>query len=187
MKFIKYLSILITCALLFTMCNQAKNSDATTESSFKIAMDHAKVWDEAIKQVMELADAMPDSMISYKPHDSVRTFAEQLIHIGGSSKVICDLYLKDVPPPSQNPDMDANAMTKEEIKKWVSEQMSAVKDSILTMSDEALQEEITSFGGNKMSRLEGMLTVHDHMTNHKAKANLYVRISGNQPPSYRYY
>ena len=52
---------------------------------------------------------------------------------------------------------------------------------------EVFTEEIKSFGGNQMSRLEGMLTVHDHMTNHKAKANLYVRISGNTPPSYKYY
>lgn len=155
--------------------------------SNKIVTDHIKVWNEAINQVMELADAMPEDMYSYRPHDSVRTFAEQLVHIGGSSAVICNLYLKDIPPPSEMPDMDIASMSKEEIKGFVKGQMMAVADSMATLNDLQLAEEITSFGGNKMSRLEGLLTVHDHMTNHKAKANLYVRISGNTPPSYRYY
>jgi len=55
------------------------------------------------------------------------------------------------------------------------------------MSDEQLTESIKSFSGNDMTRMEGLLLVHDHLTNHKAKANLYVRISGNEPPAYRYY
>ncbi len=182
-------SILLLCAMaILTQCaQQATEGAKSNEPTFDIANQHLLVWNEAINQVMALADSMPEEMYGYKPHDSIRSFAEQLIHIGGSSKVICDLYLKDVPPPQERPDMNVSEMSKEEVKSFVKSQMQAVADSMATMSNQQLAEMIKSFGGNDMTRLEGLLTVHDHMTNHKAKANLYVRMSGNTPPSYRYY
>ncbi len=145
------------------------------------------MWNAAIDQIVELSDAMPVDMYNYKPSDSVRTFAEQLIHIGGSSVVIANLYLKDIPPPEDRPDMDVANMSKEEIMKFVITSLEQTGEIISSMSDQQLMEKIKSFGGNDMTRLEGLLTVHDHLTNHKAKANLYVRITGNKPPSYRYY
>ena len=78
-------------------------------------------------------------------------------------------------------------MSKDEIKSMVKANLDETWEIMSSMSDEQLDEEIKSFSGNTMTRREGLMLVHDHLTNHKAKANLYVRISGNTPPSYRYY
>lgn len=178
---------IIFLLLIVMCCNPPAPTEVVSEPTFKIAEDHAKVWTEAIAQVMELADAMPEESYGFKPHDSIRTFAEQLVHIGSSSKVIAHIYLKDAPPPTDQQTRAANSMSKAEIKATVSTQLEEVRDLMVSMSDESLREEITSFSGKKMSRLEGMLMVHDHLTNHKAKANLYIRLSGANPPEYRYY
>ncbi len=185
-------NILLVMLVLIIGCTpkQEENHDEgdndSTSPSYSFVEGHAPVWEQATAQIMELADAMPEDMYAYSPHDSVRTFAEQLVHIGGSSVVIANLFLKDVQPGAP-PEMDIAAMTKEEIKSMVKGGLDQTWEIMSSMSDEQLDEEIKSFAGNTMTRREGMMLVHDHLTNHKAKANLYVRISGNNPPSYRYY
>ena len=184
MRIVLFAGLLIACF----GCTQgtAEYADETEDAvSYSFVEGHAPVWEQATLQIMELADAMPD--YSFRPHDSVRTFAEQLVHVGGSSKVIANMFLKDIKPSGPPPEMDISAMSKAGIKTMVKTNLDETWEIMSSMSDEQLAEGIKSFSGNDMTRLEGLLLVHDHLTNHKAKANLYVRISGNTPPNYRYY
>ena len=187
MKLLKTTFLMAMMAVFVQCAQQVPPETAATGPTYDIANMHIKVWNTAIDQVMAMVDSMPDDQLNYKPHDGVRTFAEQIEHIGSSSKSICNLYLKDSEWSKDEPPKKISELSKDELKAFVQSQMQAVADTLATMSDQQLAEEITSFGKNKMTRLEGIWTVHDHMTNHKAKANLYVRISGNTPPNYRYY
>lgn len=193
MKTLNFMASMILGALLLTYCtpqDAASTETATTEvadTTYTFVEAQAPIWEEAIAQIEELADAMPEDMYDYKPHDSVRTFAEQLIHIGGSSKVMANMFLKDEQPSGPPPQMDASAMSKEDVVEYVVTNLREAGDIMRSVSDEALQEETKSFSGRNITRMQGLLMIHDHLTNHKAKANLYVRISGNDPPNYRYY
>ncbi|MEQ9286533.1 MAG: DinB family protein [Cyclobacteriaceae bacterium] len=182
-------------ALVFAYCSQPAKQEAKAaemkeekKPSYAIVEQHALVWKEAISQLHELADVMPEESYGFKPHDSLRTFAGQLAHIAGSSKVIANMFLKDIKPDGPPADMDVSAMSKEDMKNMITKNLNETWDIIKTMSDDQLINEKTkSFSGNEMSRLEGLWLVHDHLTNHKAKANMYIRVSGNKPPKYRYY
>lgn len=175
----------LLAALLLTQCNDVEKEKAP---SYTIAQEQIEVWDVAIAQVLELADAMPDELLNYRPHDSMRSFAEQLIHIGQSSEIITNLFLKDIPRPENVPAINAEEMTKADIKSYIKEKLEIARATMASMSNkQLLEEEVTSFSGNKMTRLEGMQFVHDHLTNHKAKANLYMRLAGQIPPKYKYY
>ncbi|MCB0696349.1 MAG: DinB family protein [Chitinophagaceae bacterium] len=172
--------------LFFAQCGQ--NAEENEPVSYAISEGHVKVWDIAIEQVLELVDSMPDNMLNYKPHDSIRTFAEQIIHIGISSEMITNLFLKDIPRPQNIPEVNAAEMTKDDLKKFVKERLEAARANIASMSDDQLlHEHVKSYMGNTMTRLEGMYFAHDHLSNHKAKANLYIRVAGIRPPHYRYY
>lgn len=189
MKIFHQLSALAFGAMFFSYCTPPSDTAQAEEvvaPTYVFVENHALVWDEAIKQIEELGEAMPEDRYSYKPHDSVMTFAEQLLHIGGSSKVLAEMFLKDI-QPSGSPDMDASAMSKAEIMEFVKTNLIETGEIMKSMSDEQLQEEIKSFSGKPMTRQQGLLFVHDHLTNHKAKANLYVRVSGNEPPEYSYF
>lgn len=185
----------IAVSLFFFGCSpSSENSESTpsaeevlSEPTYNFVKQHALTWEEAIKQIDELADAMPEEMYSYRPHDSLMTFAEQLVHIGGSSKVMAGMFLKDQQPDGPPPQMNLSDMSREEIKDMVRTNLQETGDIIASMSDEQLQEEVKSFSGNDMTRQQAIMLIHDHLTNHKAKVNLYVRVSGNTPPDYRYY
>lgn len=193
MKTLNLMASMIMGVLLFTYCtpqDDASTEAATTEvadTTYTFVEAQAPIWEEAIAQIEEIADAMPEDNYNYRPHDSVRTFAEQLIHIGGSSKVMANMFLKDEQPSGPPPEMDASAMSKDEVVEFVVTSLRDAGDIMSSVSDEALQEETQSFSGRNITRMQGLLMIHDHLTNHKAKANLYVRISGNDPPNYRYY
>ncbi|MDN5210598.1 DinB family protein [Fulvivirgaceae bacterium BMA12] len=193
MKTLFNCACLLSLALVLSYCAAPTKKSDTQEAeesvpTYKIVEGHAPVWTEVISQMMELADAMPEDQYNYKPHDSVRSFAEQLVHIGGASKVISNMFLKDVKPDGPPPAVDVSGMSKDDIKNMVKTSLEETWEIMKGMSDQQLlDEETQSFSGNKMSRLEGMLLVHDHLSNHKAKLNLYVRLSGNEPPRYRYY
>lgn len=189
MKIFHQLTALALGTLTLSYCTPPSDTvqaDETAEVTYAFAEDHAMIWDEAIVQIEEIAEAMPEDMYSYKPHDSIMTFAEQLMHIGGSSKVLANMFLKDI-QPADSPAMDANAMSKAEIMAYVKTNLVEAGEIMKSMTDEQLQEEIKSFSGKAMTRQQGLMFVHDHLTNHKGQANLYVRVSGNEPAEYRYY
>lgn len=189
MKIFRQFTALALGTMLFSYCTPPSDTAQAEEvaaPTHAFVEDHALVWDEAIKQIEEIAEAMPEDMYDYKPHDSVMTFAEQLMHIGNSSKVLANMFLKDI-QPSDSPAMDANSMSKAEIKEAVKANLVEAGEIMKSMTDEQLQEEVKSFSGKSMTRQQGLLFVHDHLTNHKGQANLYVRVSGNEPAQYRYY
>lgn len=190
----KLLSILLSCSLIvsFSQCSNTNNdTEATAEkevSSTAIADGHVKIWDESQKQVIELIEYMPDKLLDFKPHDSMRTFAEQIVHIALSSELITNMFLKDIPRPKEMPEIDANSMDKEDLKAFVNDKLGNARNVIAQMTDDQLlHEKVKSVMGNEMTRLEGMFFATDHLTNHKAKANFYIRLAGHVPPRYRYY
>lgn len=182
---------LLATGILCIAAAGCSNSDTKTDKeviSYSIAEEHVKVWDVAIDQVVELIDSMPSEHLNFSPDDTIRTFAEQIVHIGISSQLITNLFLKDIPRPENIEEVNAAEMTKEELKAFAREHLGKVRETIASMSDEELlNEKVTSYMNHKMTRLEGMIFAHDHLTNHKAKANLYIRLVGARPPHYAYY
>lgn len=191
MNTLKNLSISLFSLVFLSYCSPQETSETASAQdagpTYEFVEAQAPIWEEAIAQLEELGDSMPEDMFDYKPHDSVRTFAEQMMHIGGSSKMMANMFLKDEQPSGPPPSMDLSAMSKEEIINAVVADLRETGEIMGTMSDESLKEETQSFSGRNISRMQAILMIHDHLTNHKAKANLYVRISGNEPPNYRYY
>lgn len=184
---LSHLAGLLLAVILFVQCNR-EGGKAEEAPSYSISQEHIKVWDVAIAQVMELIDSMPDEHLNFSPDDTIRTFAEQMIHIGISSEMITNLFLKDIPKPQNIPEVKAEQMNKKELKKYVMDRLQKARTNIAGMSnDQLLNEKVKSYMGNEMTRLEGMMFAHDHLTNHKAKANLYIRLIGKRPPSYGYY
>ncbi len=195
MNKISFMSMCLVAILLLSQCCTGEQHNAEqqhkitiTDTGRAIAEGHVKVWDESVKQVIELIEYMPESKLDFRPHDSMRTFAEQIVHISISSELITNMFLKDEPRPDNMPEIDANSMDKDELKAFVNEKLGNARNTIESMTDkQLLSETVTSLMGNKMTRLEGMLFATDHLSNHKAKANLYIRLAGHTPPRYRYY
>ena len=141
------------------------------------------VWEEAKEHCLDVARAMPEELYSYKPTDVSKTFAEQMVHIGYTVELLCKRYVQGMEVKPNTP--DANKMSKDEVIKLVEDGFDYVLGVINTVEQSKLDETCVMYhSGNTVSRAFAFFYVQDHLTNHRAKANLYLRMNGIKPPEY---
>lgn len=141
------------------------------------------VWEEAISHCLEVAEAMPAESYSYRPTEVSKTFGEQMVHIAASTKLLTQRYVLGMEVKPNTP--DASKMDKDEIIALLVDNLDYTKGIIQTISQEKLDETCTMYhSGNVVSRAFALFYVQDHLANHRAKSNLYLRINGIDPPEY---
>lgn len=141
------------------------------------------VWEEARDHCLEVARAMPEALYSYKPTEVSKTFGEQMVHIGYTIELLTKRYVQGMDVIPNAP--DANAMTKAEILELLEQGFAYTTQVIHSIGQEQLDETCVMYhSGNTVSRAFAFFYVQDHLTNHRAKANLYLRMNGIAPPEY---
>ena len=141
------------------------------------------VWLEAREHCLAVAQAMPEELYAYKPTEVSKTFGEQMVHIAHTIELLTKRYVQGMEVVPNTP--DATVMTKEEIIQMMEVGFDYTTNVILTISQDQLDETCVMYhSGNTVSRAFAFFYVQDHMANHRAKSNLYIRMNGIEPPQY---
>ena len=141
------------------------------------------VWQEAREHCLEVARAMPDSLYAFKPTPVSKTFGEQMVHIGYTIELLTQRYVESKEVTPNTP--DAASMTRAEIITLLEKGFDYTTEVIYTIDQSQLDETCVMYhSGNTVSRAFALFYVQDHMANHRAKANLYLRLCGIVPPEY---
>ncbi|MBT8322034.1 MAG: DinB family protein [Eudoraea sp.] len=144
---------------------------------------YLKVWNTASEHCLEVARAMPEELYTYKPTEVSKTFGEQMVHIAHTVELLTQRYVQGMEVKPNTP--DASIMSKAEILDLLEKGLAYVREVIYTIEQEQLDETCVMYhSGNTVSRAFALFYVQDHMNNHRAKANLYIRMNGTQPPEY---
>ena len=159
------------------------HAQATSEPKTAFTKMYLPVWLEAREHCLAVANAMPEELYSYAPTEVSRSFGQQMVHISYTVKLLTERYVQGMDVKPNRP--DASKFTKAEIIKMVEEGFDYVTDVIKTVGQDQLDETTVMFhSGNTVSRAFAFFYVQDHMANHRAKANLYIRMNGIDPPEY---
>lgn len=141
------------------------------------------VWQTAAEHCLEVARAMPESKYAYKPAEVSKTFAEQMVHIGYTVELLTKRYVQGMEVKPNTP--DASTMNKAEIIALLEDGFGYVTEVIYAIDQTQLDESCVMYhSGNTVSRAFALFYVQDHMNNHRAKANLYIRMNDIDPPEY---
>lgn len=141
------------------------------------------VWLEAREHCLQVARAMPEELYSYRPTEISKTFGEQMVHIAYTVELLTKRYVQGMEVIPNPP--DASNMTKTEILDLLENGFDYVTDVIISIEQQKLDESCVMYhSGNTVSRAFAFFYVQDHMTNHRAKANLYLRMNNIKPPEY---
>ena len=141
------------------------------------------VWLEAREHCLAVANAMPEELYTYKPTEVSKTFAEQMVHIAHTVELLTQRYVQGMDVKPNTP--DASKMNKTEIIKLLEDGFDYTTNVIYTIEQEQLDETCLMYhSGNTVSRAFAFFYVQDHMANHRAKANLYIRMNNIKPPEY---
>ncbi|MFT6815983.1 MAG: putative damage-inducible protein DinB [Sphingobacteriales bacterium] len=184
-KTIPILSTLLTLLILsFTSCDIGSEKANQKDSSKQFSEIYLAIWATAAKTTLEVAESMPGNLYSYKPTGVSKTFGQQLVHIAYT----CSFFQQGMIEGNKVEYSEPNAdnMTKEEIVEFMQNTFSIISDKIAEAESSQLEELITHSSGKVMTKEHVYYFMHDHLTNHRAKANLYIRMNGIEPPAYSY-
>lgn len=159
-KLFKILPLFIIIGLSIQLNGQAQDSEY---EYLKGTLTSAKDF------TIEVFNAMPADDYSFKPTEDVRTFAAQAYHIAYSLEWFSN-RLKGTPIPWAPGDEDA--MSKEELVKYVTEQFDSMTEIVMNA------EESGPF-------TSGVIGVLRHNSHHRGQMVTYLRANGIAPPAYK--
>ena len=173
---------IIAVFLIFFFCSDSYAQNKTVPKSSFTKM-YLPIWLEARAHCLDVAKVMPEELYSFKPTEVSKTFGEQMVHIAHTVELLTQRYVQGMDVKPNTP--DAHKMTKSEIIEFLEEGFDYVTEVIYTIDQDQLDETCVMYhSGNTVSRAFAFFYVQDHMANHRAKANLYIRINNIQPPEY---
>lgn len=173
-------STIVSILLIFLSTSTAAQ-ELTPKTDF--TKMYLPVWIEATEHCLDVAKAMPEELYGYKPTEVSKTFAEQMVHIAAANKLLTQRYVQGMEIKPNTP--DASKMTKAEVLALMEKSFNYTTQVVQTIGQEQLDETCKMYhSGNTLSRAFALFYVQDHMANHRAKSNLYLRMNGVEPPEY---
>jgi len=152
--------------------------------------------EESKSYALELAEAMPADKYTFSPHDSVRTFGEQLAHVGMSTKFLTDMFINGAPPPKPEDfaafgkmEKDIGA-SKEKCIESITAAYAHMKATYEGMTEEQMNETFVVFfdpAQPKFSKKRGFEFIKNHILHHNGQALVSLRMQGIKAPAYRLY
>jgi len=186
------LGALVVSTIAFVKIDN-KTTEVDTTASYIAALNGVKAY------TLEIAEAMPEDKYTFKPSDSVRSFGEQMAHIGMSSKFLLGMFIKGEPMPT-DPEVFANigkmekemGASKEACIKAVTETFDAIISTYESMSAESKKETFTvpfdpSPEKPTFSKEKGFQFISEHIAHHRGQALVSLRMQGIKAPQYRLY
>jgi uncharacterized damage-inducible protein DinB len=146
-----------------------------------------RVYARLEHQLMKVAEAMPADKYSFKPSPDVRTFGEQLRHIGAVQWVVgAGLFGKKAPVEVGDGDSGPLSMTtKADILQYARDSFAYIRRAIETVSDENALEMIPhpyDPENSKLERLALVVSYASHGWEHYGQMIVYQRMNGIVPP-----
>ncbi len=174
----KYILLLMVALSAYAVFGQSARLPKTPFTQM-----YLPVWLEARDHCLDVARAMPEELYSYKPTEVSKTFGEQMVHIAHTVELLTKRYVQGMEVTPNTP--DASKLTKAQILDLLEQGFAYTTEVIYEIEQPQLDETCVMYhSGNTVSRAFAFFYVQDHMANHRAKANLYIRMNGIQPPEY---
>ena len=158
---------------------------ASLQAQSDFAKEYGPLLAKGFDLTIEVAEAMPENMYLYKPQKDSKTFAQQVIHATYLCDVATDIFVMGTKRDFAEP--DASKMSKAEVIETIKGFKEAALANLNKVKADELGDAVKLFGQVDTNKKEVFYFVRDHMTNHRAKANLYVRVAGLNPPRYGYF
>jgi len=148
-------------------------------------------WQRAKVYTLQYLDAMPSDKYGFRPVDSVRSFAEQMLHFSQSNAgfAFIGTGIRNAAGTafySQTFGKSPSAQTKDSVVYYVSTSYDIMIDAI-TKLDFAKISETVSWnlpGGKRSTTRWGWLQkAFEHQTHHRGQCTVYLRTAGVHPPN----
>jgi len=142
--------------------------------------DLAKHWTTSKDLSAAVANAMPEDAYAFKATEGEMSFGEQMNHIALANGAYCSGALGTKSPLTKGTDN-----TKATAVKNLETAYDYCIDGLKGLSDSDLQSTV-SMHGNSASKFDLFWGAFTHSAHHRGQAEVYLRLKGITPPSYKF-
>lgn len=142
-----------------------------------------KDWERAKAYTKEYLDAMPRDKYGFRAQDSVRTFAQQMLHLAqanmglsangtGKERIWQGRLLENT----------TSAQSADSVNFYVMASYDFAIEGIRSMDITKLEEK-NKRGNFDETRYAWLLKAFEHQTHHRGQTTIYIRLLGIKPPN----
>jgi uncharacterized damage-inducible protein DinB len=141
-------------------------------------------WERAKSYTLEYLNAMPADKYSFKAVDSIRSFAQQMLHLASGNAGLMRFASGVTAGFPQGLEKSPTAQNKDSVVYYVTRSFDiAIQD--LTNFDPAKFGEQVDMRGDKITRFALFEKAFEHQTHTLGQTTIYIRLVGIRPPGER--
>jgi uncharacterized damage-inducible protein DinB len=172
----------------FLVLAAAASTQTTQVNSVLDIPEFVRDWQISKQFTLDVANAMPADLYSFKPSPEEMTFGEQMIHIAGAN-VFRFNQITGIKPPFPLDPAKPPASDKQNVLKLLDQSFDYVIDVLPKITPAQLQRtwHIPSWKGRNDPDGRAMIVnMFVHTAHHRAQCEVYLRAKGIKPPEYTF-
>src|SRR5689334_10960851 len=132
------------------------------------------------KNLVAAAEEMPAGKYSFKPTPAQMSFADVVVHLAQGNDYLCGAISGTKAPTRTKIEASAG---KDALLARLKETFQFCDQSLASLDDSKLNEEIPFFGGNPWTRAAIMTLTTGDWADHYSQAAIYLRLNNLLPPT----
>lgn len=175
-KMISLFLAVITSSFMLNLAAQSLNAD---DIKSQFAVD----WERAKEYTIEYLNTMPADKYSAKAVDSIRSFAEQMLHLASANVFLMATATGEKPLSWASFTLESRktAQSKDSVMYFVTSSYDFCKNAVKNFDPAKWGESRTLFGFN-MTAFALMQKTFEHQTHHRGQTTIYIRLQDIRPP-----
>jgi uncharacterized damage-inducible protein DinB len=181
----KKLSAGAFCILVssFAWCFQIQ---AQTFSTDDVKAQMIKDWERAKAYTVDYLNTMPPNKYSFRATDSIRSFAQQMLHLAAGNCFLMSNATDQQMPAFMMSDIQNSptAQNKDSVMYYVTNSYDYCMNSVKNADAKKWAEKKKIFSFEE-TRWALMMKTFEHQGHHRGQTTIYIRLQGIKPPEER--
>jgi len=176
---------LLTLLIVFAFVNIQKLHAQSSISTDTLKSWMVADWQRAKAYTDEYLNTMPADKFSMRAQDSIRTFAQQMLHLASVNYFLAGAAVgMPANMPQRDLEKEPTAQTKDSVTYLVNQSYDFVINGIKNMSGSAFTENATVNLGREFSfsKYVWLQKAFEHQSHHRGQTTIYIRLAGMKPP-----
>ncbi len=172
---------LAICFLLFA------SYQSFTQTVAAVKEQMVKDWERAKLYTIDYLNTMPADKFSFRATDSVRSFAQQMLHLS-TANVFLTSNVSGAQPPagfSFMLEQRASAQTKDSVMYYVTASYDYALNSVRNSDISKWGDKKKLFGRFEETNFAILNKAFEHQGHHRGQTTVYIRLQGIKPPEER--
>jgi uncharacterized damage-inducible protein DinB len=172
----------LQCTLFAFLLSFAVNAQSLNSADIQAQM--VKDWERGKAYTIEYLNTMPADKYGFKAVDSLRSFAQQMLHLA-SGNVFLMTNATGKPPLSwlqSDIEHSAKAQNKDSVMYYVVASYDYCIDAVKSLDPAKWGEKTKMFNTFEQTRFALMNKTFEHQGHHRGQTTIYIRLLGIKPP-----